>query len=121
MDAPSAAELQANPVVQTALAAAWADSLPDDSIQRHEEGGWIYQNLTDNEIQILRADRGRQSSLNLMNPPELDGWVVVGKFHTHPNPTAEGWDPGPSPQDRRIDAIHGVPDLIQADDGVYHS
>jgi hypothetical protein len=47
--------------------------------------------------------------------------VVVGKFHTHPNPTLEGWDPGPSIADQRVDALHGVPDLIRADDGVYHS
>ncbi len=121
MDAPSAAELEANPVVLAALAAAWVDSLPNDATQRHEEGGWIYQNLTTDEIEIRRAVRGRQTAINLVTPIELDGFVVIGKFHTHPNPTAEGWDPGPSSQDQRVDAIHGVPDLIQADDGVYHS
>jgi hypothetical protein len=47
--------------------------------------------------------------------------VVVGKFHTHPNPTAEGWDPGPSPGDQQVDAIHGVPDLIRAEDGIHVS
>ncbi len=121
MDAPTAAELEANPVVQAALAAAWADSLADDPAQRHEEGGWIYQNLTTGVIEVLRAVRGRQSSINLATPPELTDFVVVGKFHTHPNPSAEGWEAGPSSQDQRVDAIHGVPDLIQADDGVYHS
>lgn len=120
-DAPTAAELQANTVVQAALTAAWTDSLPDDPAQRHEEGGWIYQNLTTGEIEIRRAARGQQSVINLANPPELAGFVVVGKFHTHPNPTAEGWDPGPSPRDVHVDAIHGVPDLIQSDSGVFHS
>jgi proteasome lid subunit RPN8/RPN11 len=47
--------------------------------------------------------------------------VVVGKFHTHPNPSADGWQPGPSPADRRIDALHGVPDLIRADNGMHFS
>jgi hypothetical protein len=120
-EAPTAAELEANSVVRAALAAAWTDSQADDPPNRHEEGGWIYQNLTTNEIEVRRAARGRQAAINLADPPELDGFVVVGKFHTHPNPTAEGWNPGPSASDLRIDAIHGVPDLIQADDGVYHS
>lgn len=121
MDAPSAAELEANPVVRAALESAWTDSLPDDPAQRHEEGGWIYQNRTSGEIEIRRAVRGSQVSIPLGNPPTVDDCVVVGKFHTHPNPSAEGWEPGPSPQDRRVDAVHGVPDLIRADDGVYHS
>lgn len=121
MGAPSATELSANAVVRAALAAAWADSLPDDPAQRHEEGGWIYQNLTTGAIEVRRAVRGAQASISLAHPPAIDGCVVVGKFHTHPNPSAEGWEPGPSPQDRRIDAVHGVPDLIQADDGVYYS
>lgn len=47
--------------------------------------------------------------------------MVVGKFHTHPNPTSEGWDPGPSGADKKVDAVHGVPDLIVADDGIHAS
>jgi len=46
---------------------------------------------------------------------------VVGKFHTHPNPSSEGWNPGPSAADRAIDKRHGVPDLIRADDGIHFS
>ena len=42
MDAPTAAELEPNPVVKAAFAAAWADSLADDLELRHEEGGYIY-------------------------------------------------------------------------------
>jgi hypothetical protein len=60
----------------------------------------------------------RRASRNRPQPPALAGSVVVGKFHTHPNPTAEGWNPGPSATDQRIDALHGVPDLIRADSGV---
>jgi hypothetical protein len=120
-DAPSAAELLANPVVQAALASAWADSVPNDPARRHEEGGWIYRALATTEIQVRRATPGGQASINLANPLELVGFVVVGKFHTHPNPTPEGWDPGPSFGDLRIDSIHGVPDLIQSDSGIFFS
>jgi hypothetical protein len=70
---------------------------------------------------VRRAAGGRQASISLADPPEIDGWVVVGKFHTHPNPSSEGWDPGPSPRDRQVDAAHGVPDLIRSDSGVFHS
>lgn len=72
-------------------------------------------------LTVRRAAGGGQASINLANPPVVDGSVVVGKFHTHPNPTAEGWDPGPSQADRLTDALHGVPDLIRADDGVHIS
>lgn len=118
MDAPTAAELAAHPVVQAALAAAWADSLPDDPALRHEEGGWIYHYLATGDIEVRRATPGRQAAINLNHPPVVSGCVVVGKFHTHPNPSAEGWDPGPSSRDKSTDAVHGVPDLIQSDSGV---
>ena len=121
MDAPTAAELEANPVVQAALVAAWADSLADDPVNRHEEGGWIYQNLMSGEIEIRRAAPGRKNAIILADPPTLDGFVVIGIFHTHPNPTSEGWEPGPSANDLRLDAIDGIPDLIQSDCGVYYS
>lgn len=120
-EAPSARELESHPVVQQALDAAWSDSLPGDAERRHEEGGWIYRDLTTGEIHIRRALPGIQAAIDLGSPPEVPGAVVVGKFHTHPNPTAEGWFPGPSQRDRRVDERHGVPDLIKADDGVYHS
>jgi hypothetical protein len=40
MQAPTAAELLNELVVQRALADAWVDSLPAEAAQRHEEGGW---------------------------------------------------------------------------------
>jgi hypothetical protein len=118
---PTAADLEAHPVVRAALDQAWLDSMPDDAIQRHEEGGWIYLNLLTGDILIERAAPGIQAAIDLSSPPVLANAVVVGKFHTHPNPTSEGWLPGPSRSDRVVDARHGVPDLIRADDGVYHS
>jgi len=119
--APTATDLQNNPVVQSAMGQAWHDSQVGDPARRHEEGGWIYMDPTTGQVTVLRAPGGAQASLNLNNAPTVPGSVLVGKFHTHPNPTSEGWDPGPSAADRQVDARHGVPDLIQADDGMHFS
>ncbi len=121
MDAPTATELLNHPAVQQALDEAWRDSLPSDAGLRHVEGGWIYMDTTTGAIQVQRAPAGYQSELNLDNPPQISGSVVVGVFHTHPNPTADGWYGGPSEDDRRVDERDGVPDLIRADDGTYVS
>jgi len=117
--APTTAQLQNNPTVQQAMQDAWNDSNAADAAKRHEEGGWIYANTTTGEITTQRAVPGAQASISLNHPPEVPGSVVVGKFHTHPNPTSEGWDPGPSPPDVANATRHGVPSLIQADDGVH--
>jgi hypothetical protein len=121
MDAPTASELQAHPVVQAAFAAAWADSFADVPQLRHEEGGWIFLNVVTAEVFTVRATRGIQAAIDLAHPPTFPDCFVVGKFQTHPNPTDEGWFPGPSTRDKIVDAVHGVPDLIQADIGVYYS
>lgn len=117
--APTAAELLNHPAVQAALEDAWADSLANDVGRRHEEGGWIYLHLASGKILCRRAARGERSSIDLNQPPLVAGAVVVAKFHTHPNPTSEGWLPGPSVADQRTAIAHGVPSLIRADDGVY--
>jgi hypothetical protein len=119
--APTAGELRQNPIVVAALESAWNDSLPDDAQTRHEEGGWIYYELSTGTISLVRAASGGRRAINLSQPPELPGCLVVGKFHTHPNPTDEGWEPGPSPRDEVIDGLHGVPDLIRSDRGVFVS
>ena len=118
---PTAAELLNDPAVQQALAQAWIDSQPNDPAQRHEEGGWIYMDTGNGHLSVRRAQQGAGAAVDLTNPPAIGGSVVVGKFHTHPNSTADGWNPGPSRIDRLVDARHGVPDLIRADDGVHHS
>jgi hypothetical protein len=41
MQAPTITDLLNELVVQQALEAAWIDSLAGDTLQRHEEGGWI--------------------------------------------------------------------------------
>jgi uncharacterized Zn-binding protein involved in type VI secretion len=116
---PTIAELQNDPVVQQALEQAWNDSQPADPANRHEEGGWIFMDATTGRITIQRAPRGARASINVNNPPNVPGSVPVGTFHTHPNPTAEGWDPGPSGADTRNATRRGVPTLIRADDGVH--
>lgn len=121
MDAPTALELLAQPLVQQALDGAWVNSCPLHPDNRHEEGGWIYLNPTTGEIRVERATSGSQAAIDLNNPPIPMGFLVVGKFHTHPNPAAEGWVTGPSQTDLNTDAFHGVPDLIRAEDGIHLS
>ena len=117
--APTAAELLADPTVQQALKQAWIDSQPNDPAQRHEEGGWIFMDLATGKLSVTRVSAGRKAELNIGSPPCIPGFIAVGTFHTHPNPTAEGWDPGPSQVDRAVHAQLGLPGLIQADDGVH--
>jgi hypothetical protein len=99
MTAPTATELFAKPVVLQAMEDAWVSSIPSDPARRHEEGGWIYAHTTSGELSVRRAGPGAQAGLDLSSPPIITGCVVVATFHTHPNPTAEGWNPRPSPED----------------------
>src|SRR5258707_1088466 len=115
LEPPTAVELISYPVVRAAMELAWNDSLTDEPAQRHEEGGWIYMDTTTGEFAAHRAIRGGRASLSLANPPYVNGSVVVGTFHTHPNPTAEGWEPGPSAKDTRSAAHSGVTWLVRAD------
>src|SRR5262245_32942529 len=115
MQAPTTAELLNHPAVQAALEQAWQDSSPSDSIQRHEEGGWVYMDTSTGVISVQRAPAGARAVLDLNSPPLVSGSVVVATFHTHPNPSAEGWEPGPSPADTQSAWILGVPCLIRAD------
>src|SRR5260370_39318303 len=119
MQAPTASDLLNELVVQKALQQAWTDSHPGDPGLRHEEGGWIYANTTTGDVLVRQASAGVRASLNLNAPPTVPGAVVVATFHTHPNPSAEGWDPGPSAADTQSAWLLGVPCLIQADDGIH--
>ncbi len=119
MDVPTAAELEANPVVQAAFAAAWADSLADDLALRHEEGGYIYVEVDTGAVHIRRAAPGDRWGIYLTNPPILTGCFVVATYHTHPNLSSEGWQVGPSDEDRELAAESGVPWLIVSDVGVF--
>ena len=119
MDAPSADELLTNPVVRAALEQAWQDSMPEDPILRCEEGGWFYVDVRTGEIAVRRAPSGGQAVLDLSSPPAVPGKAVVATFHTHPNPSAEGWDPRPSAEDTASAWLLGLPCIIRSDEGIY--
>jgi hypothetical protein len=119
MQAPTVTDLLNHLAVQQMLEQAWTDSLPGDALKRHEEGGWIYFDTTTGTITHRRAPAGAQSFVDLGNPPIVPGSTVVATFHTHPNPSAEGWDPSPSDDDIRSAWLLGVPCLIRADDGIH--
>lgn len=118
MDAPTAAELEAHPVVRAAFRAAWADSFPDDATLRHEEGGYIYANPTTGEIAVRRTLPGHRKYLNLNNPPELVGYFLIATYHTHPTLIADGGDPDPSRDDVYWAFDSGVPWFIVSELGV---
>jgi hypothetical protein len=119
MHAPTVSELLSDATVLQALDIAWADSMPYDPVLRHEEGGWVYMDLTTGQLLVRRAPAGTRGSIDLNHPPIIQDAEVVAKFHTHPNPTVEGWDPGPSAADRANAVRHGVPSLIRADNGIH--
>jgi hypothetical protein len=118
-DAPTATELQANPVVQAAFAAAWADSFPDDPALRHEEGGYIYVNPTTGEVLVRRAPPGAHNSIDLSYPPLVPGAFLVATYHTHPNPPDRVWTAEPSPIDRVLAGESGVPWFVISHVGVF--
>ena len=117
--APTIAELVADPLVQQALEEAWSDSLSDDAVRRHEEGGWVYKDVSTGVISVRRAAGGARATLDLNTPVIVQGSVVVATFHTHPNPSAEGWTTGASPADTQSAWLMGVPCLIRAEDGIH--
>lgn len=119
MDAPTAAELEANPVVQAVFAAAWADSLADDAALRHEEGGYIYLNAVTGDVVVRRTTPGVRDELLLSSPPVLADFYLVATYHTHPNPIALGWNPEPSTEDQVEADDSGVPWFIVSELGVF--
>jgi hypothetical protein len=116
-EAPTAAELEQHPVVQAAFAAAWADSLPDDSVLRHEEGGYIYVDLT-GAVLVRRAPPGGRWQIDLSSPPGVPGCFLVATYHTHPTPIAEGGNPDPSPDDLQFGDESGVPWFVVSELGI---
>ncbi len=116
---PTASELLAHPAVVQAMDEARAESGVDVPENRHEEGEWIYMDLATAAIATRRAPTGTRSRLSLADPPLLPTHLIVGTFHTHPNPASEGWATGPSTQDERAARLTGVPWLIRAEDDVH--
>ena len=119
MDAPTASELQANPVVQAAFAAAWADSFADDQTLQHEEGGFIYSNSTTGEITIRRAAPGGRDFIDLSFPPAVLGAYVVATYHTHALRPRGPITAEPSDDDRFHAVDSGVPWFVISHEGVF--
>ena len=108
-----------------AMEAAWGASspFPGDPKSRHEEGGWFYMNLLTGSISVATT-KGDQSSINLGGAPEQADSVVVGYFHTHPNPSTQPdengvvWQGGPSSSDLGLAAAIEVPAFVRSDTGI---
>jgi hypothetical protein len=75
--------------------------------------------LRSGSIDVVRAPPGLQAELDIGSPPVRPDCTIVAIFHTHPNPSAEGWYPGPSETNEQLLAALGVPGLIRADDGIH--
>lgn len=118
-EAPSAAELEANPVVQAAFAAAWADSFPDDPVLMHEEGGFIYADVNTGGVAVRRVPPGESDGIDLSYPPDVPDAVLVATYHTHPHPPDRVWTAEPSMEDRRLATESGVPWFVLSHVGVF--
>jgi len=116
---PTVHDLIKHPAVAAAVERAWIDSRADDPDLRHEEGGWIYLNLISGEILTRRVSAGSRAELIIGVPPIVVDSVVIGTFHTHPNPSSEGWRAGPSVDDEQVHDLIGVPGIIRADNGIH--
>lgn len=119
MQAPTAEDLLNEVVVQQALEKAWTDSIPNDSLRQHEEGGWIYLDTATGSVVVRRASAGTQTTLDLSMPPVVPGARVRMGVERGDHHGAEGWEPGPSTEDTQSAWLLGVPCLIRADDGIH--
>ena len=116
---PTGQQLLANKEVRRALSAAWKASNYGQTNPR-EQGGWIY--MQNGRIRTLHQNTifTSQAEIDLNNPPQhLMPGPIIGWFHTHPNPTSQGWTPGPSPDDIDFANNHGLPGLVRSDHGDY--
>ncbi len=122
-DAPiiCAEEMRKNAVVDAAIQDAWEDSQVSDKDKRHEEGGWILQNIETGELTTIRVPSGTRDRLTIGDPPSKEGWRVVGFFHTHPSPKNDEfgttWELGPSKPDITFAERVGLPGLVRNHDG----
>jgi len=95
---PTGRELLADLFVASELRKAWEESLPEDPVLRHEEGGWIYIHPATRMTVVKREWRPEnlvaRNVLDLSHPPILMFFYIVADFHTHPFPPPA--DQGPS-------------------------
>ena len=87
---------------------AWNDSQAYDSLNRHEEGGWIVQHPSDMLV-VNRWPSGASASIMPTTKPNN----AVANFHTHPNyGTGGSGIKGPSGADRFFTRMYGLPGYI---------
>lgn len=122
---PTLKNLLGDPLVNAELWQAWYESNPHalevprgqgGSLKR-EQGGFIYWNHLTGRLEIDRLPPGSRDGLAGL-PAGAPGRELVGGFHTHPNTTAEGYGPDPSPADRHFTrSVSRVPELIETHAG----
>lgn len=110
-------QIAADPVVAEAINNAWADSQAGNKTTRHEEGGWILQDIESGNLTVQPWPHGDRDSIDPGSPPEIPGKKVVGHYHTHPNPPTdeEGteWGQGPSDSDENFANHHNLPGIVR--------
>jgi hypothetical protein len=113
-EAPTAAELGQHPIVQAAFAAAWADSMAEDPVQRHEEGGYIYADAKGDVIVRSRetmADRFKHTTCS-------SGLLPRGHVSHSSDTNRRGGNPDASPDDRECADDSGVPWFVISELGI---
>jgi len=110
-------EIAADPVVAEAINNAWADSNAGNATHRHEEGGWILQDIESGNLSVQSWPHGDHDSIDPGSPPEIPGKKVVGHYHTHPNPptdeNGDQWEQGPSESDENFANHHNLPGVVR--------
>jgi RHS repeat-associated protein len=115
---PTGNQLATDPNVHQAAFQALLDSR-SGSTKAREQGGWLY--ALNGKIIARRARPGHSSgiSIDLTNPPQIRGALLVGTFHTHPSILLDGGYmlaglPQPSLRDELNAFDRGVPGLTVA-------
>jgi hypothetical protein len=105
-----------DPVVRAALQDAWAASHADNKTTRHEEGGWILEDMSGNLTVVPWVSGNRDGITPGPTPPPPPGGRVVGHYHTHPNPptdeNGDHWNQGPSEADKNFANNRNLPGIV---------
>jgi hypothetical protein len=129
---PAGQELKKNPMIQRALADAYAHTNAGNAKLAHEEGGWVLENTKTHELMVYRAHPGPAGTgdkgyfeINTNHPPHISGWAVVATFHVHCvtmnqlSINGGKFGVGPSGPDRDVAASQRVPGLVYDPTGSY--
>lgn len=118
---PGLESMARNPVVASAIEAAWNASNPNTPGAKVETGFWVVRDDATGALSVVQfPSNGTNDSLTPGAPPAIDGKTTVAFFHTHPNTSAEGYTSGPSSADQRFADATGIPGIIRSHDGMYY-